>query len=62
MQRSMRTTNDRLTDPCALFSLSQLKAEARASGCKTLASEGRDAVGVSEDLSLAGTSLVSFVV
>ena len=35
-----------------------------ASGCKTLASKphGRTAVGVSEDLSLAATSFVSFVV
>ena len=52
-----------LTCSCALFSLSQLKQVLAAS--KTLASkphEGRTALGVSEDLSLAATSFVSFVV
>ena len=51
-----------LTCSCALFSLSQLK---QVLASKILASkphEGRTALGVSEDLSLAATSFVSFVV
>ena len=53
-----------LTNSC-LSPAVAAEAEAGASGCKTLASqprEGRTAVGVSEDLSLAATTFVSFVV
>ena len=57
LQRSMRATNDRLTIPVLSSRLSQLKQVLAAS--KTLANqphEGRTALGVSEDLSLAANS------
>ena len=60
-QRSMRYTSDSSLVPAR--SLAQLKLVLAAS--KTLASaaaRGRTAVGVSEDLSLAATNFVSFVV
>ena len=60
-QRSMRYTSDSSLVPAR--SLAQLKLVLAAS--KTLASaaaRGRTAVGVSEDLSLAATKFVSFVV